>query len=94
MTRIPRSLQVLVVVAALVLVTVPFASARPLETPQATHRTDSDWIVTALRWVEDLVGIQGSRSDRASGLPSPAQKDGKLPGPTGSSCLDPHGGCS
>ena len=88
MTRNPRMHLILCMVAVLVLASVPFADARPLATSRMVERTDGGWIGAAVRWLEDLVGLQRSASDRTSGSPEPNQK-GKSP--TGSSCLDPVG---
>jgi len=91
MTRIPRFYLVLAVVAVLGLSSVPFASARPLDTSQASHRSDSGWFETALRWLEDLTGFHRSTAGQAPALPEPAQKESVPPTPTGNSCIDPYG---
>jgi hypothetical protein len=89
MTRIPRFHLVLCIVAICALVSAPLASARPLDrTSQAVQRTDDGWLQTALKWVEDLVGLGGPTSDRTTSSPAPMQKTNN---PTGGSCLDPHG---
>jgi len=91
MTRIPRFHLVLCIVALCALVSAPLASARPLgRTSQAVQRTDDGWLQTAVRWVEDLVGLGSPNSDRATTSPAPMQKDFNIP--AGGSCLDPHGG--
>jgi len=90
MTRIPRLQLILCILAIVVLVSAPLASAGPRETSWAAHRTDDGWFGAALSWLEDLIGLHGSAPGRTSELPGPAQKS-KLPGPTGSSCLDPYG---
>jgi hypothetical protein len=90
MTRISRLSLVLVTLSILVLTSAPLASARPMATSQVVERTVDGWFGAAVRWLDDLVGGHHSTT-RAAGSPESAQKDGKLPGPTGSSCLDPTG---
>lgn len=90
MIRIPRLLLVLGTLAALVLVSAPSASARPLATSQVVERTVDGWLGAAVRWLEDLVGLQRPTSDRAAGSPGSNQKGGGGI-PTGGSCIDPQG---
>ena len=90
MTRIPRFHLVLCIVAIFVLVSAPLASAGPRETSRAVNRTDDGWFQTALKWVEDLVGLGGPASGRTTSSPAPMQKDFNIP--AGGSCIDPHGG--
>lgn len=86
MTRMFRLPLVLVIAIVLTLASVPFASARPVATPQVVERAADGWIGAAVRWLEDLVGGQRSSSGRAASSPASSQK-----GATGSSCLDPYG---
>jgi hypothetical protein len=95
MPRIPRLSLVLFTVAVLVLVSVPLAGARPLETSLAAQRTESGWFTSALKWMEELAGFVRSTAERATGspvaMPGAMQKGGNTP--MGGSCLDPHGNC-
>ena len=87
MTRISRCLLVIVLTAALALVSVPFVGARPLETSQGGERTESGWIGAALGWLESLVKLHYSalsRHGRATSMKDDAT-------PTGGSCVDPEG---
>ena len=88
MSRIPRLPLVLFTVAVLILVSVPLAGARPLETSQAAQRTESGWFKSALKWVEELAGFVRSAAERAPGSPDAVQKSNS---PMGGSCLDPTG---
>jgi hypothetical protein len=89
MSRIPRLPLVLFTVAILVLVSVPLAGARPLETSPAAHRTESGWFTTALKWLEELAGFVRSAAERTTGSPDAMQKGGTTP--MGGSCIDPQG---
>lgn len=90
MTRISRSHLVFFSLVILILVSVPLASARPLETSQAAQRTESGWFATAMKWLEELAGVVRSTADRAAGSPDAMQKDGNSP--AGGNCIDPQGG--
>jgi len=95
MTRTSRFHLILCTVALCALVAAPLASARPLDrTSQVVQRTDDGWFDTALRWVEDLVGVHPSPLGRAASSPSSSQKDFNTP--AGGACIDPTGrpGCS
>ena len=90
MTRMFRLYLVLVIAIVLALASVPFASARPLGTSPSIERTAGGWIGTAVRWLEDVAGLQRSISNRAAAAPTANQKDGGNAA-TGGSCLDPQG---
>lgn|ERR671914_2132644 len=93
MTRTHRLPMVLAMTAILLLVSVPFASARPLAPSRVVERTVDGWFGAAVRWLEDLVGSSRSTTDRTAG--SSNQKGGSGGGggvtPTGGSCADPTG---
>jgi len=87
MPRTSRSRLVFVLVAASALVVVPMAGARSLETPQVAHRTLDGWFSAALRWVEELAGLQpADHGGRSVSAPQAATKAA-----AGGSCIDPQG---
>lgn len=94
MTRITRFLLVLCVTAVLALGSIPFASARPLESSPVAVRTDGGWFAAAMKWLEKVAGVHfsvPSRHKQGNGSPDSGTKDGY---PMGGSCVDPtgHGG--
>jgi hypothetical protein len=97
MNRMFRLHLVLVIAIVLALASVPFASAKPLGTSPSIERTVGGWMGAAVRWLEDVAGLQRSISNRAAAAPAAHQKDGgnHSPGgghtPLGGSCLDPTG---
>lgn len=89
MTRIPSSRLLSSFAVVLTLTLVPMASARPLEAP-ATLDSDGGWLGSALKWVEDAVGVRRPNAHRPGSSPqaSPRQ-DAKTS--SGGSCIDPQG---
>ena len=92
MPRISRFHLVFFTLAIFILVSVPLAGARPLETSPAALRIESGWFATALRWLGELAESVRSTADRTTGSPEAMQKDGN--GTTGGPCIDPHGHCN
>lgn len=89
MTRIPRLRRLFALAAILALTAVPLASARPLESP-AVQEAGGGWIGTALKWVEDLVGLRRPDLPRA-GRPGQAAPRQDAKTSMGGSCIDPQG---
>ena len=88
MIRTSRFHLVVVVLSVLALVSVSSASAGPLAAAPAAHPAREGFFAAALHWLADLVGLHGSPTP---GLEDPVEKGGKLPLPTGTSCIDPAG---
>jgi hypothetical protein len=90
MTRNHRLPLILAMTVVLVLASVPLANARPLVFSQAIEeRTVDGWFGAALRWLEGLVGRQGSTSKRASHPAESGQMEDDSV--SGGSCIDPAG---
>jgi len=87
MTRMPRVRPILVVAALLVLIVVPMAGARTVDSP-SVHPAGDSWIGAALYWVESLIG---PRHPDHSGSKVPHTKADTVTQPQGSGCIDPTG---
>lgn len=90
MTRIPRFRLLFSLVVVLTLTLVPVASARPLEAP-AVHDTDGGWLGSALKWVEDLIGLRRPAPPRQGGTGSATIVQKTDNTTNGGSCIDPQG---
>lgn len=89
MTRIPRLRRLFALSAILALTAVPLASARPLESP-TVQEADGGWLGTALKWVEDLVGLRRpSPADPGRSRQAAPRQNAKVS--MGGSCIDPQG---
>ncbi|HEV2851538.1 MAG TPA: hypothetical protein VHC97_01925 [Thermoanaerobaculia bacterium] len=89
MTRASRSLRLFAVVIVLSLMTVPIASARPVENP-GIHESEGSWLGTALKWVEDALGTRRPNAPHP-GRPGQAVLRQDTKTSSGGSCIDPHG---
>lgn len=82
--------QVVIAVTALIIISMPFAGARPLDTPKAAHSTDGGWLGTALEWLANLTELQRPTAERKE--PTGSSKSSDNPkSTTGGSCVDPAG---
>jgi hypothetical protein len=88
MFRVSRVRLVLVLVALIVLSVVPMAGARAVNSP-SVHPADSGWIGAAVRWVEDLAGLNRPVHHGRSGAPTVVNT--KMDDSVTGTCIDPMG---
>lgn len=96
MNRTPCFRLVLIASILVTLLIMPMAEARPLEIPQAAHRAVDGWFKAALRWLDNLAGVQHAKPAQKV-QPPPPQPIGFPPGggnsTTGGACINPEGHC-
>ncbi len=97
MNRIPCFRLIPVAATAVILSVTPLAEARPLEIPQVAQRAVDGWFQAALRWLDNLGGLEHAKpaeKDRVPGSPQPVGfPSGGGNSTTGGSCINPEGHC-